>query len=324
MEWKTRLTELLGCKYPIMEGAFAGFGTSALAGPVSEAGGFGMITASCFRTPQGLRDDIKRCRQLTGKPFGVNLSVGVCPHIDEMREVCIEEGIGVVETSSARADDHGRRLREAGVKWVHKVATVRHAMAAAEQGADAVIIVGMEGIGFKSIEQIPTLVSITWAARKIKIPIVAAGGIADARGFLAAFAMGAEGVCLGTAFMATKECPISEKFKQSMVNSDPGDAKIRERVLAPPRQEEYEWLMKKRGEMSSAQFLQSLDRIMLKQSPKDIYEGWMYDVDEVLRFNGPSLAVATIDRVLTAKELLDSIVQGAEDILRTWPIAKMR
>ena len=147
MNWKTRVTELLGSKYPIIQGAFGGFGVSALAAPVSEAGGFGIITASALRTPEGLREDIRRARSMTDQPIGVNISVGLCPRIDEMREVAIEERVPVIFTAAYRADDHGRRIKGAGLKWVHKVATIQHALAAERHGADAVVIIGLEGAG---------------------------------------------------------------------------------------------------------------------------------------------------------------------------------
>ncbi len=133
MKWKTRITEMLGIRYPIIQGAYAGFGTSKIAVPVSEAGGLGIITAGALKTPKALRADIRRAKTLTDKPIGVNLSIGICPEIDEMREVAIEEGISVVETAAYKATDHGKRLKEAGVKWIHKVATVNHAIIAEKQ-----------------------------------------------------------------------------------------------------------------------------------------------------------------------------------------------
>ena len=180
MNWNNKVTELLGCKYPIIQGAFGGFGTSAIAAPVSAAGGFGIITGSALRTPQRLKDDIRKMRSMTDAPFGVNFSIGMCPNVEELREVAIEERVPVIFTSAFRANDHGRRIQEAGLKWIHKVASVQHAIAAEKQGADAVVIVGLEGTAFKSISQLPTLTSITTAARLIKIPLIAAGGIGDA------------------------------------------------------------------------------------------------------------------------------------------------
>ncbi|MDY7032914.1 MAG: nitronate monooxygenase [Thermodesulfobacteriota bacterium] len=323
MEWKTRVTEMLGIEYPIIQGSYGGFGTSEIAAPVSEAGGLGMITASALKTPQGLREDIRKARSKTKKPICVNLTVGMCPHIDEMREVAIEEGISVVETSAFRATDHGKRLKEAGVKWIHKVATVKHAIVAEKQGVDAVVIVGMEGIGFKSVEQLPTLTSITWAVKHIKIPVIAAGGIGDAHGFLASLAMGAEAAYLGTAFMATKECPISDKHKQYLVNTEPGDPKLMKKVLSPPDPKDLEKVMKLKGKIPHNEWLMKLERVLLKEDP-DHHELPEEIDDEVLQLAPGSLAVSGIDKVLTAKELIDGIIHGAEEILSKGVFTKMK
>ncbi len=314
MDWSTRVTKLLGCQYPIIGGSFAGFGVSALAVPTSEAGGFGLITAGALRTPERFRDDILRARSMTDKPFGVNFTVGLIPHLKEMVQVAIEEKVPVVETSAFHADQIGRRVKEAGIVWIHKTATVGHAIAAEQQGADAVIIVGLEGAGFKNRYQLPTLVAITWAARQIKIPVIAAGGIGDAHGFLAALGMGAEAIYMGTAFMATKECPISERYKQSLVDADPTDPKIRDRAIAPPKAEEFDRIMKLRSSAPLEEWLPKLERVLLKESP-DASPSTEGEIEEALRVIGASLAVAFITKVVTVKELIDSIIHGAEEIL---------
>ena len=321
MEWNTRVTEMLGIKYPIIQGSYGGFGTSAIAAPVSEAGGLGIITAGALKTPEMLREDIRKARSMTDKPVCVNLTVGMCPHIDEMREVAIEESIPVVETSAFQATDHGKRLKEAGVKWIHKVATVKHAIVAEKQGADAVVIVGMEGVGFKSVDQLPTLTSITWAVKQIKIPVIAAGGIGDARGFLASLAMGAEAAYLGTAFMATKECPISERHKQYLADVDPSDPKLMKKVLAPPNPLDLEKVMKLRGKIPHGEWMMKLERVLLKEDPD---ADSSFESDEVLKLAPGSLAVSGIDKVLTVKELIDSIINGAEDILKSGVFAGIR
>ncbi len=269
MNWKTRVTQLLGSRYPIIQGAFGGFGTSAIAAPVSAAGGFGIVTASALRTPEGLRGDIERARSQTNKPFGVNLSIGLCPSIDEMREVAIEERVPVIFTAAYRAADHGKRIHEAGLKWVHKVVTVKPALAAEQQGADAVVIVGLEGTAFKNVNQLPTLVSITTAARSMKIPVIAAGGIGDGRGLVVALAMGAEGVYMGTRFLATKECPVSDRYKQKLVEAQPWDPEFRDRCLAPPKAEESQKVMGEKGSVSQDHWLQRMEQVFLKQSPSE-------------------------------------------------------
>ena len=318
--WETKITKMLGIKYPIIEGAFGGFGTSALAVAVSEAGGLGMITAGAFRTPEELRADIRRAKSLTQKPFGVNLTAMI-PRIDEMREVAIEEGVGVVETAAYRADVHGQRLKEAGVKWIHKVATMKHALAAERQGADAVVVVGLEGAGFKSVTQLPTMIAIPWAVRELNVPVIAAGGIGDGRGFMAALAMGAEAVYMGTAFMATKECPISDKFKRILVEGDPTDPKFRDRNLLPPKMEEYQKVLKERGSTVESEWLLKLERVLLKESA-DVPEGdwWNIELEEVFRMAPGSLAVAFIDGVVTVRELIEKIIGEAEAIRRRWAI----
>ena len=317
INWKNRVTELLGSKYPIIQGAFGGFGTSVLAAPVSEAGGFGIITASAFRTPESLREDIKKARSMTDRPFGVNLSVGLCPRIDEMREVAIDERVPVIFTSVYRADNHGMRIHDAGLKWVHKVATVHHALAAERQGADAVVIVGLEGTAFKSIFQLPTLISITTSVKQIRVPLIAAGGIGDARGFLAALSMGAGGIYMGTRFLATDECPASERFKQELVKAQPWDKEYRERALTPPKPEDYERIVGKRGDMPVEQWLQHLEQVMFRQSEIGDWD-WESDVDldVILKIAGGSLAVGVIDKIMSVRELIDTIIRDAEQILQ--------
>jgi nitronate monooxygenase len=321
MKWKTRLTEMLGIRYPIIQGAYAGFGTSKIAVPVSEAGGLGIITAGALKTPEALRKDIRRAKASTNKPIGVNLSVGICPKIDEMREVAIEEGISVVETAAYKATDHGKRLKEAGVKWIHKVATVNHAIIAEKQGVDAVVIVGLEGVGFKSIDQLPTLTSITWAAKKIKIPIIAAGGIGDARSFLAALVMGAEGVYMGTAFMATKECPITMRHKQFLVDTAPNNPKLIRKVLTPPDPGQLEKVMKQKGKIPHDSWRTKLERVLLKEDPE---QEQSFEPEEVLRVAPASLAVSAIDKIVDVKDLINGIVKGAEEILNSDVFSSVR
>ena len=321
MEWKTRLTELMGCEYPILQGALSRIGNWKFAAAVCEAGAHGTLTAAVSLTPDKLRDDIRRLRDATSKPFSVNITVGMCPHIDEMLEVCLEEDVEVIETAVFTADQYGKRIKEAGRKWIHKTATLKHALHAEKQGADAVILVGLEGIGFKNIFQLPTMTTIAGAARHLKVPIVAAGGIGDAYTFLAALALGAEGVMMGTAFMATEECPISDRFKEKMVQAFPDNPYLRNEVLAPPNPKTYEDVMKSRGEMPLEKWLTALERVMLKHDDWQLApEMWNEDYD---RLSGlMSFAVTYIERIPTVKEFVDSIIQGAENIMGSWQFLK--
>ncbi|MEE8397506.1 MAG: nitronate monooxygenase [Desulfobacterales bacterium] len=311
MDWRTKVTDLLGCRYPIIEGSFAGFGTSALAAPVCQAGGFGLITAGALRTPDRLREDIRKLKSVTDQPFGVNLSMGHCPHIDDMREVAIEEGAAAIETSVYNAAQHGKRIKEAGLVWFHKVATMKHALAAESHGADAVVMVGIEGVGEKSSMQVSTMTSITVAVRRLRVPLIAAGGIGDARGLLAALAMGAEAIYMGTAFMATDECPISPRYKQAMVDADPFDPKVRDRVFAPPDPKRD--IKLRRGED------------LINEDGKEGWEEALQEWDENTEFRvtGGSMAVGVLDRVKPVKELIDDIIQEAEGLLnREGPLKK--
>lgn len=302
MVWKTRVTDLLGIRYPIIEGALAGIGNADLAAPVSEAGGLGTLTAWTMGTPEKLRKGIREVRSRTDKPFAVNLSPTLDPSLQAMLEVAIDERVPVVETAGSRAVDFGTRVKEAGLTWVHKVQTVRHALAAERDGADAVCIMGLEGAGLKSPLALPTLVSVALAARQVRVPIIAAGGIGDARTFLAALALGAEAVQLGTMFCAVKECPLSERRKQVLVEADPWDPKWRDPILATSRPEDVQRLKEAIG---TAEVLRAAGQAEDTGIPKEAGTGAL------------SLAIGFIDHVVTVKELIDGIISEAEEILAT-------
>ena len=321
MQWKTRLTELLNCDYPILQGALSRIGNWKFAAAVSEAGAHGCLTAAVSMTPEKLREDIRRCKDATDKDFSVNITVGMCPHIDEMLDVVLDEGIEVIETAVFTADEYGKRIKDAGRKWIHKTATLKHALHAQKQGADALILVGLEGIGFKNIQQLPTMTTIAWASRHIKVPIIAAGGIGDARTFLGSLALGAEGVMMGTAFMATKECPISDRFKEKMVTAFPDNPHLRNRVLAPPNPGDYEAVMNKRDEMPLPNWLTALERVMLKHDDWEIApEMWNEDYDRLSSMM--SFGVTYVDNIPTVKEFVDNIIEGADNIINDWEFLK--
>ncbi|MFC1916931.1 NAD(P)H-dependent flavin oxidoreductase, partial [Chloroflexota bacterium] len=216
------------------------------------------------------------------------------------------------------------RIKEAGVKWIHKTARVKDALHAERLGADAVIIVGMEGIGFKSPEQLTTMITTTWGKREIKVPFIAAGGIGDARGFLGALGMGADGIMMGTAFMSTKECPMSDAAKEAMVQARPDHPQLRHRVLGSVDPKAYDEVMKMRDEVPMAKWLRMLERVNLKDPDWRNITGSSAEpsVPELSKLM--SLAVGVIDRVGTAKELIDSIIHGAEELLDSWQFLKTR
>jgi len=231
------LTRMIGTTYPIIQGAFGwrGTGTSSIAVPTSEAGGLGILTTISYGSPDEFQEDVRRAKAMTDKPFAVNFSL--LPntqydndwHKDYIR-ITLEEGIKTVFTSAYDGSHIGRIFKDAGCNWIHKCATIRHAVSIARKGCDAVVIVGLEGTGYKNPEQHTTLINMTTARRMIDVPLIAAGGIGDARGFVAALAMGAVGIYMGTVFMATKEFKVGEKLKNTIVGQEPTDAKHRNQV----------------------------------------------------------------------------------------------
>jgi len=326
MEWKTSVTELLGCKYPIMQGAMAGFGNWKFAAAVAEAGGHGIITASVSRTPEKLREHISKCRDATAHTdgsFGVNLSIGICPQIEGMLEVCIEEGVQV-ETAIYKPDFLAPRIEESGVTWIHKTARVMDAVHAEKLGADAVIVVGIEGVGFKNPEQLPTMVTTTWAKRELKVPFIAAGGIGEARGFLGALGMGADCVMMGTAFMATDECPMKQSAKDAMVRARPDDPQLRRRTLAPPDPKAYKEVMDMRGDLPLEKWLPKLERVYAKgtslwEDTSDSAEPSPSALSKVV-----SLAAGVIDEVLPVKDFIDNMISESEELLDSYPFIQKR
>ncbi|MFC2003782.1 NAD(P)H-dependent flavin oxidoreductase [Chloroflexota bacterium] len=314
MKWRTRVTELLGGQYPILQGALHGFGNWQFAAAVAETGAHGTLTASVSKTPERLRDDIRRCREATDKSFGVNLTFGACPRIEEMLEACLEERVGVVETAAYIPKLLASRIQASGATWIHKTARVKDALHAEKLGADAVIVVGLEGVGFKHPLQLPTLTTTVLAARKLKIPFIAAGGIADARGLLGAMAMGAEGIMMGTAFLATHECPISTAAKEAIVQTAADDPQLLHRVLAPPDPEAYKEVISMRRNVPLDKWLGMLERVNLKDP--NWKAAWGNETEIKARLNKlVSLAAGLIDHVPTVKELIDGIIRDAEQIV---------
>ncbi len=313
---KTRITELLGCKHPILQGAMAGLGDWKFAAAVANAGAHGTLTGSVSRTPERLREDIRHCRQATEGSFGVNLSFGLCPRIEEMLEVCIEEGVPV-ETAMYKPDSLARRIKESGLKWLHKSARVKDAVHAEHLGADAIIIVGLEGTGFKSPEQLPVLTALQLGMKQIKAPVVAAGGISDGRGLVAALGAGAEAIMMGTAFMLTRESPLKTSLKEEILKTSPDDSRLLRRVLGSVDPKAYAEVQAMRGKVPLNQWLRMLESVNLKDDQPlqpepaeqpDRPDGMVSGSDPTRMV---SLALAGIDHIPTVKELVESTMRGA-------------
>ena len=223
MALKTKITELLGIEHPIVQGGMMWVGRAELAAAVSNAGGLGILTALTQPTPDDLKREIDRCRSMTDKPFGVNLtilpSVSPPPYAG-YRQAIIDSGVKIVETAGYKPQEHVDHFKEHGIIVLHKCTAVRHALSAERMGVDVISIDGFECAGHPGEDDIPGLILIPAAADQVKIPMLASGGIGDGRGLAAALALGADGVNMGTRFCATKEAPIHDNIKQFIVDND--------------------------------------------------------------------------------------------------------
>jgi NAD(P)H-dependent flavin oxidoreductase YrpB (nitropropane dioxygenase family) len=235
---KTRITELFGIKYPIIQGGMHFVGFAELAAAVSNAGGLGLITGLTQRTPELLANEIRRCREMTDLPFGVNLtflpSLTPPDYAGYVRAI-IEGGIKVVETAGNNPQKWLPALQEAGVKVIHKCTSVRHALKAQAIGCDAASIDGFECGGHPGEDDVPNFILLPRAADELKIPFVASGGMADGRSLVASLALGAEGMNMGTRFIATKEAPVHDNVKQAIVAATELDTRL---VMRPLRNTE--------------------------------------------------------------------------------------
>lgn len=220
---KTRFTQLFGIDHPIICGGMTGVGTAPLVAAVANAGALGFLTALTQPTPEALAAEIARTRELTDRPFGVNLTIlptiQPVPYAD-YRAVIVESGITIVETAGSDPAPHLPDFHAAGVKVIHKATSVRHALSAQRKGVDAISIDGFECAGHPGEDDVPGLVLIPAAARVIEIPLIASGGFATAGGLVAALALGASAVNMGTRFMATAEAPIHDRVKRQIVAND--------------------------------------------------------------------------------------------------------
>lgn len=219
----TRFTETFEIEHPIVQGGMQWVGRAELVAAVAEAGALGFITALTQPTPEDLAKEIERTRELTDKPFGVNLTILPAitpPPYDEYRRVIVESGVKIVETAGSNPSQHLPDFKGAGIKVIHKATSVRHAIKAQTLGVDAVSIDGFECAGHPGEDDVPGLILIPAAADKVQIPLIASGGFGDARGLVAALALGADAINMGTRFLCTQESPIHDAIKQQIVEND--------------------------------------------------------------------------------------------------------
>jgi len=237
---KTRLCELLGIEYPIIQGGMVWIANAELAAAVSNAGGLGLISPTAGMSQnddqvENLKKQIEIAKGLTSKPFGVNLPIMNNPQIEALVETVVNTRVKAVATAAGNPALYTGRFKEAGVKVLHLVAAVRHAQSAERRGVDAVIAEGYEAGGHNGLDELTTLTLVPQVVDAVSIPVVAAGGIADARGVVAALALGADGVQMGTRFVATRECIAHQNFKDAIVKATDTDTIITGRKLGPTR-----------------------------------------------------------------------------------------
>ena len=315
---KTRITEMFGIQHPIIQGGMHYVGFAELAAAVSNAGGLGIITALTQKTPELLAKEIGRCRKMTDKPIGVNLTflpVVEAPDYPGYIDAIIKGGVKVVETAGNNPAKWLPILKENGIKVIHKCTTVRHSLKAESIGCDAVSVDGFECGGHPGEDDIPNMILLPRAAEELKIPFVASGGMSDARSLVASIAMGAEGMNMGTRFMATKDAPIHDNVKQAILNASELDTRL---VMRPLRNTErvlnnkgVEKILQKEKELGAHLKFEDIIKEVSGVYPKIMLDG---DMDAGAWSCG--MVAGLIHDIPTVKELIDRIMEEAEVLIK--------
>ena len=315
---QTRITQLFGIRHPIIQGGMHFVGLAELASAVSNAGGLGIITGLTQRSPELLAKEIARCRTMTDKPFGVNLTFlpsVKTPDYPGYVQAIIEGGVKIVETAGNNPKQYLPALKEHGIKVIHKCTSVRHALKAQQIGCDAVSVDGFECGGHPGEDDIPNFILLPRAADELEIPFVASGGMADARSLVAALALGAEGMNMGTRFIATKEAPVHENVKQAIVAASELDTRLimrplrnTERVLANAA---VDRLLEKEKALGDKLKFEDIFGEVAGVYPKIMTEGKM---DAGAWSCG--MVAGLIHDIPTCQELIDRIMAEAHEIVR--------
>ena len=315
---KTKVTEMLGCKYPIIAGTMANISYPEFVASVSNAGACAVLASANYKTPDELSDAIKKTQSLTDKPFAVNINLfpAMMPQekLEEYVEATINAGVKIIETSGHKAPENlVPRFKEGGAIWIHKCAGVRYAIKGASLGADIITVVGYENGGATGTLDIGTLVMTPSVVDALDIPVIAGGGITDGRGVAAALALGAEGVIMGTRMMATVECPLHDNLKQAFVQAKETDTQI---VMRSIRNTHRMWKNKPAEqivelESKNATLQEIIDVASGTNARKMYYEG---DLDAGLVSCGQG--VGLVKDIPTVKELLDRIMKEAEETIQ--------
>ena len=314
---KTAITEMFGIQHPIIQGGMHYVGFAEMAAAVSNAGGLGIITGLTQGTPEKLANEIDRCKDMTDKPFGVNLTFLPSltpPDYPGLVEVIIRGGVKVVETAGRNPQQVLPALKDAGIKVIHKCTSVRHSLKAQEIGCDAVSVDGFECGGHPGEDDIPNFILLPRAADELDIPFVSSGGMADGRSLVASLAMGAEGMNMGTRFIATKEAPVHENVKKAIVAASELDTRL---VMRPLRNTErvmtndaVERLLEKEKALGDDLKFEDIIAEVAGVYPKIMMEG---DMDAGAWSCG--MVAGLINDIPTCQELIDRIMGEAEEIL---------
>src|SRR3954454_17179735 len=313
----TRITELFGIQHPIIQGGMHYVGFAELAAAVSNAGGLGIITGLTQRTPEALAAEIARCKAMTTRPFGVNLTflpVVTSPDYPGYLRAIIEGGVTIVETAGNNPQKYLPAMKAAGIKVIHKCTSVRHSLKAQSIGCDAVSVDGFECGGHPGEDDIPNFILLPRAAEELTIPFVASGGMADGRSLVAALALGADGINMGTRFIATKEAPVHDNVKQAIVAASELDTRL---VMRPLRNTErvlnnagVERILAKERELGSAIRFEDVLAEVAGVYPRVMYEG---EMDAGAWSCG--MVAGLIHDIPTVQELMDRIMAEAEEII---------
>lgn len=315
---KTRITEMLGIRHPIVQGGMQWVGRAELAAAVSNAGGLGILTALTQPSPQALAEEIRRCREMTDQPFGVNLTI--LPTIkpvpyEEYLDVVIQSGVKIVETAGRNPEPYLPALKEAGISVVHKCTSIRHALKAEKIGCDIVSVDGFECAGHPGEDDVTNLILLPLAARRLKIPFLASGGFGDGRGLAAALAMGADGINMGTRFMATREAPVHEQVKQQMVDASELDTALIFRTLRNTsrvfRNSVAQQVLEIEDREGETEFA-DLAPLVKGEKGRELYETG--DMERGVWSAG--MVVGLIDDIPTCDELIGRIVDEARLIIQ--------
>lgn len=317
MKWDTKITRMLTIDYPIIQGGLAHLAYSELAAAVSNAGGLGQITAMSLEEPEELREEIHKLKRKTTKPFGVNFAIGQHGRpYEEFLEIAIEEQVPVISMTGGNPAPLFKRLEGVNTKKLVLVAAKRQAQKAEELGADAVMVVGQEGGGHLGKHDIGTMVLIPQVVDAVKIPVIASGGIGDGRGLMAALSLGAEGIEMGTRFVATKECVhASEAYKQKLLEGTENDTVVIKRTLGSPARAILSPTTEKilQLEANHADYEQLKDYISGKANKKFIYDG---NIEEGFAWAGQVMGM--INDIPTVDVLVRRIMKEANDIRQKW------